>query len=55
MEVSNLCTVGGEGRERRGGEGEEGRGLSHVSYVQCKQYGFFAGEILPPHLPCFLL
>ena len=27
----------------------------HVGYVQCKQYSFFVGEILPPHLPRFLL
>ena len=27
----------------------------HVGYVQCKQYGFFADEILSPHLPLFLL
>ena len=26
-----------------------------VGYVQCKQYGFFADEILLPHLPLFLL
>ena len=29
--------------------------IQHVGYVQCKQYGFFAGENLPPHLPHFLL
>ena len=29
--------------------------LLHVGYVQCTKYGFFAGEILPPLLPRFLL
>ena len=34
--------------------GRHGSDPPHVGYVQCKQYGFCAGENLPPYLPPFL-
>ena len=39
----------------RGGGWGVGRLYAHVSYVQCKQFGFLAGENLLLYFPSFLL